>query len=364
MAASPSLDPSKEQVTQQEEVSSQGVSSPQGQQAHEFDNLKRTTASDSATVHGVVASLSPMKKGRSANYFEGRITDGDTEMRLVGFRDAARKKLVSFQKSSSPVSLEKVTIKRARDSSDLELLLNNSSNITHSPKKFKISPRKPDLISLEILPNLSVYTEVNFKAKVIDLQKPEKISNGLTKQEVIIADLTAAARLTIWESDVATLTKDNSYYFKAMSVRSFKNEKYLTKPRDGASIEVIEDIGDVATDNLPQNTTTLHGAEIIGIQSLQSYSACISCNSKVTFLQDSMAQCTKCSMIMPSDRCKDKVSARLYLEESGHYYNLSAFDDILKAITKSDEVTAHLLLGAKPTTLTYMENVIISVEMD
>ena len=57
-------------------------------------------------------------------------------------------------------------------------------------------------------------------------------------------------------------------------------------------------------------------------------------------------------MIMPSDRCKDKVSAILYLEESGHYYNLSAFDDILKAITKSDEVTAHLLLGAKPTKLT------------
>ena len=77
-----------------------------------------------------------------------------------------------------------------------------------------------------------------------------------------------------------------------------------------------------------------------------------------------MAQCTQCSMIMASDRCKDKVSATLYLEESGYYYNLSAFDDILKAITKSDEVTAHLLLGAKPTTFTYMENVIISVEMD
>ena len=36
--------------------------------------------SSSAKIHGVVTSISPMKKGRSCSYFDGEITDGKTKM--------------------------------------------------------------------------------------------------------------------------------------------------------------------------------------------------------------------------------------------------------------------------------------------
>ena len=116
-------------------------------------------------------------------------------MRVVGFQDSVGKKLSNFQKTSSPVSLARVRIKRARDSDDLEVLLNSSSKLTKSPKKFQIPSTPPNedqdnATSLKYLPDMPIYT---------------KISNGLTKQEIVVADPTAAARVTLWENDINTL---------------------------------------------------------------------------------------------------------------------------------------------------------------
>ena len=128
-------------------------------------------------------------------------------MRVVGFQDSVGKKLSNFQKTSSPVSLARVRIKRARDSNDLEVLLNSSSKLTKSPKKFQIPSTPPNedqdnATSLKDLPDMPIYTKIR---KVIDIEKPEKLSNGLTKQEIVVADPTAAARVTLWENDINTL---------------------------------------------------------------------------------------------------------------------------------------------------------------
>lgn len=71
-----------------------------------FEDLRETCSS---TVHCMVNTVSRMKRSKSANYFESKVTD---EMCLLGLCNAARKKLSSFQQSSSPVSLENVKIKR------------------------------------------------------------------------------------------------------------------------------------------------------------------------------------------------------------------------------------------------------------
>ena len=63
-------------------------------------------------------------------------------------------------------------------------------------------------------------------------------------------------------------------------------------------------------------------------------------------------------------QCKDKVSARLYIEHGDSYLNLSAFDDVLRATTRRNQVTPQLLLGCKPATITYRDSIIVSVEMD
>lgn len=38
------------------------------------------------TVHGVITTVSPVKCGRSCNYFEGTIADYTDTCRIVGFR--------------------------------------------------------------------------------------------------------------------------------------------------------------------------------------------------------------------------------------------------------------------------------------
>ena len=335
----------------------------------EFHHLNSATTSDNATIHGIVQCVSPMKRGKSTNYFEGKLSDGNAHMRLVGFQDSLRKRLSSFQSEAAPVSLTHCKIKRARDSDDLEVMLNAGTRLTKSPKKFHLPSTPPvqdtdTTIVLKDVPDLTTYSKVTFTAKVISVSKPEKISNGLTKQEVIVSDSTGPARLTLWEADIDSLQEFQSYVFRDMNVRSFKNEKYLTKPRDTASIEQTDDIGEVADDDLPTDSTTLSGVEVIGVQSLQSYSACVACNAKVDIVDESMGSCTKCEMFQPIRKTKQKLSARLYLQHGENYLTLSAFDDILNTIAQSDDITPSTLLNASPFTLTYVNNIIVSVDID
>ena len=59
----------------------------------EYMALKDAATSENAIVHGVIRSLSPMKKGKAFNFFHAKLTDGKTQMRLVGFQDVQRKRL-------------------------------------------------------------------------------------------------------------------------------------------------------------------------------------------------------------------------------------------------------------------------------
>lgn len=187
---------------------------------------------------------------------------------------------------------------------------------------------------------------------------------GLTKQEVVVADSSAPARITLWENDINSLEEDQCNFFPLMNVRSFKDEKYLTKPRDSPIVEPIQDMGEVAEDDLPQETTTLSGVEIIGVQSLQHYSACIACDAKVHHIEDGLASCSKCSMVMPLNKCKEKVPANLYLQHGENYLTLSAFDEILHTLIEHKEITAISLINSRPATVTYNNNnIIVSVEI-
>ena len=44
-------------------------------------------------IHGVISSLSPMKKAKNCSYFDGQITDGKSKIRLFGFDGTIRKRL-------------------------------------------------------------------------------------------------------------------------------------------------------------------------------------------------------------------------------------------------------------------------------
>ena len=94
----------------------------------------------------------------------------------------------------------------------------------------------------------------------------------------------------------------------------------------------------VVEEELACDSITIYGAEIIGVQSLQKYLACVSCNA------NKMGTCLKCEMTQPASRCNEKQPARLYIQHEQQYLNLSAFDEILSAIAGTSNVTATTLL--------------------
>ena len=51
----------------------------------EVDNYDVVKGMPSASVHGVLTSVSPVKKGRRQNYFEGKVSNGNSKLRFVGF---------------------------------------------------------------------------------------------------------------------------------------------------------------------------------------------------------------------------------------------------------------------------------------
>ena len=115
--------------------------------------------------------------------------------------------------------------------------------------------------------------------------------------------------------------------------------------------------------DLPQDSITLQDAEIIGVQGLQSYHACITCSSKtLPSEEENITYCDKCDTLQSVHRCKTKISARLVLQHGEGYYTLSAFDDVLTTIAGSSTVDAKSLLS-KTLTVTFENNIITSVSM-
>ena len=89
----------------------------------EFVSLKDIQTSTSAKMHGRVLRVSPMKDGKGAPYFEARLSDGEGQIRLVGFKRSQRDLLSEFEASSNSIVLENCQVKKARLSEDLEVLL-------------------------------------------------------------------------------------------------------------------------------------------------------------------------------------------------------------------------------------------------
>ena len=78
----------------------------------EFEDVSSVCEAESANVYALVANVSPMKKGKKVEYFEGKMTDGAMQMRVVGFQGNQQKKLSDFQeKMGVGVSLENCQVK-------------------------------------------------------------------------------------------------------------------------------------------------------------------------------------------------------------------------------------------------------------
>ena len=100
----------------------------------EFDSVSNAVLTESAIIHGVVASVSPMKSGKRAKFFEGKLTDGTKTMRMVGFRSHQQNQLATYQADAKPVALHDCELKPARQSLELEQYGTYSRAVTNFAK--------------------------------------------------------------------------------------------------------------------------------------------------------------------------------------------------------------------------------------
>ena len=200
---------------------------------------------------------------------------------------------------------------------------------------------------------------MSISAKVLRIQAPIKVAGGLTKQEVTVADDTGAIKVTLWERFIGCLHDEASYELKNLTVRTFKGEKYLSVPKEGAEMREIDDIGPVAEDDLPDNTKEVTGVKIIGAV-VNSYNACLACNSKVIPLNEELSKCTKCDLEqLNNSNCK--VSATLYVSIGCNFCSVNAFTDVLKSIVlPGQDITSINLLIAPPFTCILEDSIITS----
>ena len=187
-----------------------------------------------------------------------------------------------------------------------------------SPRKFDVPSTSTltSFISIKEVIKKTVFHRVSFHDKVIHTDDTVKLSGGLTKQEITLAD-----------SSVNTLEVDKSYSFEKMTVKSYRNEKQLSKPKDGATITLIPDILNVVEDDLPLDYITLHGVQVVvGIQNLLCYPTCFSCSAKVNALMKKKNTCcSKCGIIQPMQNCKQQLATKLYIQSGDKFLSLSAF---------------------------------------
>ena len=109
--------------------------------------------------------------------------------------------------------------------------------------------------------------------QVVKVDEPQKVGEGRNKQEVKIADSTSSASLTLWESDINSLKVGQCYQLNQFAVRIFRGRHHLSYPPTSASVDLIDDIGEVVEDALLDDPATNHNlvkaVTVIGVNQLQ-----------------------------------------------------------------------------------------------
>ncbi len=303
----------------------------------DISSIDKTTTS--ATVHGVLTNLSPMKKSRTTDnhYFDGHLTDGVTSIRLTGFGTAQQQLLAEYSKNRTPVKLSKCQVSNSMVEGKLQVVLKTYSNIDKSPTKFSVPEnmilQQGKKLNIEQIHAVEDFQKVSVAIKAIKVTQPELVSDK-TKQDVYVADATGSIRLTLWQEDINKLDVNQSYLLKNVNVRSYQKLKYLSFPKNDATIEEISDLEDVC--DLEQEIVTdpeLHNVEVLLVLNLQSYRACIACKAKVEPTSTTLGRCTKCLALQHVNKCESQVTAKLKIESEDKQYTVQVFSNMLHKIT-------------------------------
>ena len=343
---------------------------------HEFDSIDEVKAAGSSTIHGAVASVSPIKKGRNSIFFDGFIADQTSKIRMVGFDCQQQKKISHFHSKNTPVTIVNCEVKPSRQGHGFEIMLKNGTEIRESSKKLDVPAiiqecmPKPKSIHLNSLPDIEQFEKVIVHAKAIAVSGANQVSDKI-KQDVIIADSTGSAKVTFWEDNVDTLTEGVSYRLENFVVREYQTMKYLAMSKaQGSKATTIPDLNVIGADDPVaemDNSSTIQGVQVIGVSILDRYKACMQCKARVEPSTPPFGKCTKveCLMLQRFDLCSNQITARLLLmyttdDNQMKTVHCSAYGDLVHRIANvasSDLVTPEALISSPMiTSLTYVND--------
>lgn len=332
----------------------------------ELDNLEDITEHiPAASIHGVIQSLSPLKKGKQSSYYEGKllVNEGNTQ-RFVGFKKNQQSKLQELMDQKKAVHLDDCEVKKSKRGNSMEIMLKSNTSILQSPKKFdSVHFNKQDeVIPLDLLQSKSLFDKVNVKIKVVKLMDPTTTSTGKKIQEAIIGDATATAKCTLWEASVGSLQPDSCYLLKQFNVQEFNSKKFLSIQKQGSNILHLEDIGLVADPEEEEPEEKLINTYIVGVPKLDCYKCCLRCKARVEPSDTTIGRCSKpdCGMLQRYDVCRQQLSANLLFMGNTQPVSLFANSSTLQSMAQGKITEEHLLQLPKFTEIKYKNGVITS----
>ena len=183
--------------------------------------------SPSATIHGAITTVSPIKKGRlNTQFFDATLADMTSSVRLVGFTPQHQIQLNEMHKTNSPVELTNCVVKHSRQGQGFDVMLKSTLQISKKLDMDAImaSTVETKLITLDMLQTLSQYEKVSVHVKILRLLPAEQVGQeNKIKRDVIVADRTATAKVVLWEEHIDSLQEGKSYSLKNIHVKSKKH---------------------------------------------------------------------------------------------------------------------------------------------
>uniref|UniRef100_A0A1X7U873 Replication protein A OB domain-containing protein n=1 Tax=Amphimedon queenslandica TaxID=400682 RepID=A0A1X7U873_AMPQE len=211
-----------------------------------------TDTAESTIIHGVVTKISAMKLSKTKRkYYFGTVSDESSSKRFLSFNTAIVDKMKTFHESSETVELQNCSVQRSSlHNAELEIMLNNKTNISPSPKKFKVDVvLTPNFTGLSQLATISINQVINIFIKVSKIEEPTQVlakTKTLTKQDCTVNDATGTTGIILWKANVNKLDVGSSYRIMNVRVKEYNHQKYISLTPESI-IEAISDIGEVQT---------------------------------------------------------------------------------------------------------------------
>ena len=223
-------------------------------------------------------------------------------------------------------------------------------------------PQSSEIVLAE-LSAMEIYSKVTIiGAKAVEIKDEQQLIER-RKQDVIIADGTGNAKVTLWDEQIGCLETGRSYQFKEFVVCIFQSNKYLSKG-DTSEIIAVGDIGPVfgASSETSEDCIEFTNVIIVGVPELDTYKMCFRCRSRVESSTPQLGRCTRfdCQMLQRFDICQDVTTAKLvitygcdqsqrkFMQVSVHGEKLLAeMSGVLSAENGGPMITQELLLASK-----------------